>query len=198
MKVAILLTMAENESKWVGYSWCWRAILTIIQVYNLAWKEIKSHQEPKIIFVKAVGRTGAMGGPGVEWPASIWHWDILSWERNGKWSLPRHCLLCENRQTHGVRLLVLWSLLLHLGYKLKVRVVELVIQSQQSYQTAQSRVQLPEQSDCIFASASAASLNPFWGVKASAICLNEVEGSHCEDGWGRVETTIFYSAILMS
>jgi hypothetical protein len=33
----------------------------------------KTHQESEIISVKEVGRTGVMGGTGVEWPASIWH-----------------------------------------------------------------------------------------------------------------------------
>lgn len=127
MKVAILLTMAENESKWLGYNWCWRAILTTIQVYNLVWKEVNSYWEPEIIFVKAVGRTGAMGGTGVEWPASIWHWDILAgWRGVKSESRSLHCLslVWGNRQNR-VRLHICDHYFSTLGTNSKVSVVEL-------------------------------------------------------------------------
>lgn len=94
-------------------------------------------------------------------------------------------LSCENRQTHGVRQQVLQSL-------------PLWTQSQGSGFSCPVSGELPSNpeqspglwsSGCVFASASAASLSPFWSVKTSGMCLNEVEGATAKDGWGKAEKT---------
>lgn len=155
----------------IGTHWRWKAMLTTIQVYNLMWKELRRHREPEIIFVKAVSRIGALSGAAMKWPASIWPWDLPAYLM---WRVQTPVLIislsCENRQTHGVRQQVLWSLPLHLGYR--VREVALAIQSQENYHPTRSRV-LP--SGWAFASVSTASVSPFWSVKISRICQNEVE-----------------------
>jgi hypothetical protein len=46
---------------------------TIIEVYNLIWKEIRSYWKPEIVFVEAAARVVEFGSMDMKGSA-IWHW----------------------------------------------------------------------------------------------------------------------------